>query len=227
MTLDEVLKNLNILHVESDNRVRKSISKTLNIICKNIFEANSAENALTIYSQKKPDIIITDIDLPEMNGIDFVKKIREKNYAIPIILLTYYKDEKFLLEAVKLHLEDYLIKPVSFPKLIDGLEKCTRKIMKNNLFELKFETGYRYNLKSELFSKDNKIVKLTKKEKLLFDILFSNRNNLITYGYIEDVVWEGAQMSKGSLKLLINKIRKKVGKNNIISESEIGYKMTI
>ena len=86
----KILKNLNILYIEDEKNIRLNIKKTLELFCENVFDAENILNAKEILTKQRIDIIISDINLPDMSGIDFVKEIRIKDKTIPIILLFYY-----------------------------------------------------------------------------------------------------------------------------------------
>jgi two-component system, OmpR family, response regulator VanR len=106
--LDNVLKNLNILYIEDEENIRKNISKTLRLLSKEVYDVESIENANKIIKNKRIDIIISDINLGNENGLDFIKKLRVNDKNIPVILLSAYTDTKYLLDAAKLKLVDYL-----------------------------------------------------------------------------------------------------------------------
>jgi DNA-binding NtrC family response regulator len=121
--LQNILKNLTILYIEDDDFIRESVTKTLNLLCKDVIAIENCDDGYAIYRQVKPNIIISDIILNNISGIEFVQLIREENTTIPIILLTASIDTKNLLDAVKLKLINYLVKPVSFEILLDTLKK--------------------------------------------------------------------------------------------------------
>ncbi len=111
------LKLLKILCVEDNKGVRKRLVNTLNFYFKEVIEAEDGEEAYEIYQGIKVDAIMTDIDMPNMNGITLVKKIRAKDSDIPLIILTAYSNEEYLLELINLKINHFILKPINAQKL--------------------------------------------------------------------------------------------------------------
>ena len=222
------LKNLTVLYVEDDDEVRENIASSLVYFVKSVDSASNGDKAYEIYKKISPDIIITDIDMPGMNGLELAARVRESDGFIPIVVITAYTTEEFLLDAVSLHLERYLVKPVTLSKLKESLESCYHKLKELNRISIKFSTGYSYNLTSHIMEDENgELVALQNKEKLLLELLIKNINAVTYYSEIEDEVWEGEALNRGSLKALVLKLRKKLGKDSVMNENELGYRLRI
>lgn len=226
--MKNILKYLTVLYIEDDEEVRVNLSDSMSNMVKKVFSASNYDEALDIYDEVKPDIIFTDIDIPGKNGLELVKEIREEDSNIPIVVLTAYKTENFLMEAVSLHLESYIIKPISYQNLKEALFDCSEKLIERNRFEIVFQNGSKYNLHTQIFTnKNNVIEKLQHKEKLLLETLIELNNELVLYDIIEEYVWDGDNLNKGTLKVLVGKLRQKIGKTSIINENEQGYRLII
>ncbi len=222
------LKNLTVLYVEDDNEVRENIANSLSYFVKHVESASNGDEAYELYEKISPDIIITDIDMPGMNGLELSARVRESDSFIPIVITTAYRTEEFLLDAVSLHLERYIVKPISLAKLKDSLESCYDKLKELNRIDIHFPTSYTYNITSHIMEDENgEIVTLQNKEKLLLELLIKNINAVTYYSEIEDEVWDSQELNKGSLKALILKLRKKIGKDSIVNENELGYRLHI
>ncbi len=222
------LKNLRVLYVEDDNEVRENIATSLAYFVKSVDSASNGDDAYRIYKKISPDIIITDIDMPGMNGLELTARVRESDSFIPIVVTTAYTTEEFLLDAVSLHLERYIVKPVTLAKLKESLESCYDKLNELNRVSIRFPTGYSYNLKSHIMENENgELITLQNKEKLLLELLIKNIDSVTYYSEIEDEVWEGEELNRGSLKALVLKLRKKLGKESVVNESELGYRLHI
>ncbi len=222
------LKNLKVLYVEDDDEVRENIASSLAYFVKSVDSASNGDEAYDIYKKISPDIIITDIDMPGMNGLELAARVRENDSFIPIVVITAYTTEEFLLDAVSLHLERYLVKPVTLAKLKESLESCYEKLKELNKIAITFSTGYTYNMTSHIMEDENgELVALQNKEKLLLELLIRNINVVTYYSEIEDEVWEGEALNRGSLKALVVKLRKKLGKDSVMNENELGYRLRI
>ena len=222
------LKNLTVLYVEDDDEVRENISKSLSYFVKNVVSAADGNEGYELYEKVSPDIIITDIDMPGMNGLELAARVRESDSFIPIVVTTAYTTEEFLLDAVSLHLERYIVKPISLAKLKESLISCYDKLKELNRVNIKFSTGYTYNITSQIMEDENgELVSLQNKEKLLLELLIKNIHSVTYYSEIEDEVWDGEELNRGSLKALVLKLRKKLGKDSILNENELGYRLHI
>lgn len=226
--LNNILKKLSILYVEDEENIRNNIKKVLDLYCENIYAVASVEDALTIKESNRVDIIISDINLPKTNGIDFIKELRKNDKTIPVILLTAYTDKDYLLEATKLKLVDYLTKPIDFKTLHVALLKCVQDILDNSRYIISFNNGIQYNvLHKKLFDKKDKIeIALTSKELNLLDYLITHNNRVISHDEIKFNIWEDEfEATDSALKNLLNKLRKKIGKETISNISGVGFRL--
>ena len=225
---NKILKNLNILYIEDEKNIRLNIKKTLELFCENVLDAENILNAKEILTTSRIDIIISDINLPDMSGIDFVKEIRISDKTIPIILLSAYTDKEFLLEATKLKLVDYLTKPINFKDLNNALQKCVEEILDNSRYIITFKNNIQYNVSHNCLIDDNKKeeIHLTNKELDLLNFLIKNNNRVCSAEELKSAIWDDyLEATDSALKNLLNKIRKKIGKESIINISGVGYKL--
>ena len=225
---NKILKNLNILYIEDEKNIRLNIKKTLELFCENVFDAENILNAKEILTKQRIDIIISDINLPDMSGIDFVKEIRIRDKTIPIILLSAYTEKEFLLEATKLKLVDYLTKPINFKDLNNALQKCVEEILDNSRYIITFKNNIQYNVSHNCLIDDNKKeeIHLTNKELDLLNFLIKNNNRICSADELKSVIWDDyLEATDSALKNLLNKVRKKIGKESIINISGVGYKL--
>lgn len=118
------LQTLKVLYAEDEEGIRKNIADSLRYYVKEVFETSNGDEAYRIYQDKASDIILSDIHMPILNGIELVKKIREQDRKTPIIMITAHIDKKYLMDAVELHMEKYLVKPIDLDILLQTLEKC-------------------------------------------------------------------------------------------------------
>ena len=133
-----ILHNFNILYLEDDENLLKHTRDILEDFVNNIYAVKTISEALDILLNKKVDVIISDILLKDENGIDFLKHIKNKNINIPTILTTAHTDTQYLLDAIRLKVENYIIKPINIKELLDSLHDILlpiaqkKEIQKNN-----------------------------------------------------------------------------------------------
>ena len=133
-----ILHEFNVLYLEDDENLLKHTKDILEDFVNNIYAVKTISEALDILLNKKVDVIISDILLKDENGIDFLKHIKNKNINIPTILTTAHTDTQYLLDAIRLKVENYIIKPINIKELWDSLHDIVlpiaqkKEIQKNN-----------------------------------------------------------------------------------------------
>ena len=217
------LKKSTILLAEDEENLRNSFKKILLLYVNEVYTASDGEEAFEIYNRCKPDILITDLKMPKLNGLELIKIIRKENENIPIIVTSAYTDQSFLLESIKLSLVEYAIKPIREINLSQLLESCANILLKNSktIINLGNQNFYDYDNKN-FISKGNNIL-LTNKEISFFEILLAHKGTLVTKSDIEDKLYIYEEAPPSALKNLVFKLRKKLKVDVIKSVSKLGY----
>lgn len=219
-----------ILFIEDEKAIRDNYVQFLKRYFRNVYEAGDGEEAYKIYREKKPQILIVDINIPKLNGIDLLKKIREFDHTTKAIMLTAHSDINFLLEATSLKLTKYLVKPATRAELKEALILVTKELSQYNISSkhlLYLKDGYSWNYEThELF--DNEQIILTDKERQLFVLLCSNINIIYTYEDIIYELWSSYDDDKiVPLKTIVKNLRKKLPPQTIKNIFGVGYKIDI
>ncbi len=201
-------KEFTLLYIEDDDGVREITLSILRRMFKESYEAKDGETGYQLYLEKKPDIIITDIRMPKMDGIALIKKIREQDQETKIIITTAFSDEKYLIEAVELNLERYIVKPLTKRNLIPALEKAVESITVEK--KLLITKDFYYNYQTGLFYQDEESVEMTKKELEFLRLLAQHHERVVTYTEIEHQLWGEEYMSFNSLRTMVGFLRKKI-----------------
>lgn len=216
-----------ILYIEDDNYIREYINEFLKRFNSNIYLASNAEDGLEIYKKHKPDIMIVDINLPNMSGIELISQIRKNDNFTRIIISTAYTNKEFTLQAIELNITRYLVKPITSKDLIAALQKALDELYKNSTDYSTIDLGEEFFfdiIKEELYKKDEHI-SLRKKELELLKFFISNRNKSITYRMLEAQVWEDSVMTLDAIRSQIRNIRKKTHSKIVKNISGVGYKL--
>lgn len=124
MALDEIkadLKKLDILIVEDGKDIINIMHRTFKMVVNNIDLASNGSEALLHYNKNKPDLILTDIRMPHMDGNEFIKKLRQKDSKTPIVVITAYEEE--LKEEDKKLVNAIFSKPINFISLINKINE--------------------------------------------------------------------------------------------------------
>lgn len=217
------LSNINVLIVEDDEMTAFGIKQSLSLYCKKIDIAQDGIVGFEKFERNKPDVVIADINMPEMNGLEMVKIMHEISPHLPVIIMTSYDSSENMLESINQRVYSYLRKPIQIEDLQTQLLMATKDIY-NSIVLLKNKFSYNKNTKI-LKNKDNESIDLTKTEKKLFHLLAANVDSVVEFLVIENYVWESKSMSSEALRMCIKKIRAKTYNSIIENIQGCGYRM--
>ena len=225
--LKNINKNIKILYVEDDEIARENGIEYLQNFFEQIYEASDAIKALQLYEKYQPDIIITDIQMPKLNGLEFVKKIRQKDKKTQIIIITAFCDRDYLLKAIELQLVKYLVKPVKEKEFEEALFLCVNSLQEDNSNIIKLDDNSYFDTFNKNLVIKNEIIKLRTKEILFLELLIKNKNRYVSYEEIENYVWSDSVMTKDALKTLVKNLKTKIPKDLIMNLTNSGYKIDV
>ena len=220
-----------ILFVEDEEATRKNYVTYLKMLFVDVFEAEDGEEAYKIYKEKKPDIMIIDINIPKLNGLELLGKIRLKDQQTKALMLTAHTDTDFLLSAASLKLTNYLVKPVSRKALKSAIEEVIAELSQFEVLSRKtifLQEDYYWDVDKEELVKHNKSITLTKKEKKVLQCLLSTVNRTFTSEEIVLFAWENFdEGNDNTLKQIIKKLRLKLPRDTIENVFGVGYRLVI
>ncbi len=220
-------KNIKVLYVEDDDVARENAIEYLENFFEQIYEASDAIVALQLYEKYKPDIIITDIQMPKLNGLEFVKRIRQKDKKTQIIIITAFCDKDYLLSAIELGLVKYLVKPVREKEFEEALFLCVDSLENSHSNIVKLDSNTTFDTFNKNLVVNGEIVKLRTKELSFLELLLKNKNRYVSYSEIENFVWDDGVMTKDALKTLVKNLKTKIPKNLILNLTNSGYKIDV
>ena len=217
-----ILKTLSILYAEDDLIIQKSISRILKMFFREVFVANDGNEALEIYQNNKIDVLMLDYMMPNLDGYQTAKFIRQINKKIPIIIVSAYTDKEKLLNAIELNLIKYLEKPILHENLINVFNSVILSLEENNLILQKLDENSYYSFITKNVTKGNKEIILTKNEVLFLELLLYNPNQLISKEIIEDKVFKET-VDENTLRNMVYRLRKKLDTESIVTLRDFGY----
>lgn len=223
----ENFKKYTVLYIEDDEGVRTINSRFLKRMFDKLYEAKDGEEGYELYKKYHPDIILTDIKMPKLDGISLAKKIRKDDENTKIIISTAFSDKEYLIEAIELKLEKYIIKPLTNRNLLPALTKAVEALDKERDFTFYLDENFYFDSNSSQFFLNNEVMDLTKKELNFLKLLILNKDRVVSYEEIEKFVWNDEYMSFNSLRTTIGFLRKKIPFNCIKNISNIGYKLNL
>jgi len=217
-----VFKSLSILYAEDDLIIRESITRILNMFFKNVFVASDGNEALELYQNNKIDVLMLDYVMPNLDGYQTAKIIREFNKKIPIIIASAYTDKEKLLNAIELNLIKYLEKPILYDDLVKVFNSVVTHLEDNNLLFTKLTKDYYYFFTTKKIVTKEKEIILTKNEILFLELLLDKPNQLISKESIEENVFKES-VDENTLRNLVYRLRKKMECDIIVTIKDLGY----
>lgn len=220
------LDPMSLLYIEEDHNRRLHYTHILKSLCSRVHIGVKRDEAFRLYEKLCPKLLIMEIDDEE--GISILKKIREHDQSLRIIILSQHSDTKYLLEAIELDISRYLIQPVSREQLKEALEKVKSEVEEGNASKsiyLDNALFYQADLQSLVY--EGKTVALNKKEARLLELLLEYKNKFITYSHIQKHIWPNTTASSSSLRTLVKNLRKKGMSELIKNSSGTGYMLSI
>ena len=214
---------MKVLLVEDNKNISKALTYSLE---KNKYEVLNAETitrAQDLLNQDKIDLIILDITLPDGNGFDLYKCIKEK-YDISTIFLTAKDDEDNIVKGLELGAEDYITKPFSTRELLARINKI---ILRNKKKKKKKIKDITCDIDKMCIYKNNEKINFSSLELKIVMLLFTNLNKVISREYIIEKIWDwtGNDVYDNTVTVYMKRIRQKLGTTIITTVKGVGYRI--
>lgn len=228
--MSNLFEKYTVLYAEDNIESRKSYVSFLKTFFRNVYEAEDGEQALRLYYEHKPDILILDINMPKEDGLSLSRKIRQIDKITKIILLTAYLDQEKLLLATDLFLTKYLHKPVRREEFVDVLRKALHEIESERSVAGKIflKEDYVWDTAARKLLCKGKEIRLTKNEAALLECLSARQGNVVTVQEITYTFWDLGRekdLTIDGLKGIIKRLRKKLPEESIENIFGVGYRL--
>ncbi|EDO8526834.1 response regulator [Campylobacter jejuni] len=224
--MSQECKELIILVVEDEIKTRESMINILSERFSKVIGAQNGDEGLKKFKKFKPDLVITDIAMPIMDGLDMAREIKEISDDVPIVVLSAYSEKERLLRSIDIGIDKYLIKPVDIEELFKVLDYLIGEKIEANML-VKISEEYQFNkTKRTLIYSGGEIV-LTKKELAFISLLLKQPGALVLHEDIKKNVWIGEHVSDTAVRTFIKRVRDKVGEKFIKNVPGLGYKINI
>ena len=222
MDVLDILADKKVLYAEDEKGIRKHISEVLELFFDKVVSVEDGLEATYEMDVASYDVLMFDICMPHLDGLEALRKIRQKDKKIPIIILSAHTEEEYLWKAVELKISKYLVKPYDKQHLIEALKVVALELVDNNL-EIKLKNGCIYNPVKKIVCEGNKNIQLTLKESRLLEYFIKRENQSVTFDDIGEYLWDMEIPTKEAIKSVVKELRKKIGKECIKNVYGIGY----
>jgi len=217
------LKNIKILLAEDEKSLASLMQSAIGDFCESFTVVYNGEEGLKAYQEINPDIVITDIMMPKVNGLDMSRAIRLINPEQIIVVLSAYSETDKLLTAIDLEIKKYFIKPFDPDELLDYLCQAVQKIEIKKL--ISSSENYIFNTKTKKLYRDKEPINLTRREVDFIELLINQSDNFIDDESIKKRLWSEKNVSDDRVRTFIRRLRKKTSKDLIKNVSGQGYSL--
>ncbi|MFK0484093.1 butyrate response regulator transcription factor BumR [Campylobacter jejuni] len=224
--MSQEYKELIILVVEDEVKARESMINILSERFSKVIGAQNGDEGLKKFKKFKPDLVITDIAMPIMDGLDMAREIKEISDDVPIVVLSAYSEKERLLRSIDIGIDKYLIKPVDIEELFKVLDYLIGEKIEANML-VKISEEYQFNKTKRTLIHNGKEIVLTKKELAFISLLLKQPGVLVLHEDIKKNVWIGEHVSDTAVRTFIKRVRDKVGEDFIKNVPSLGYKINI
>lgn len=207
-------------------KTRESLINVLSERFSKVIGAQNGDEGLKKFKKFKPDLVITDIAMPIMDGLDMAREIKEISDDVPIVVLSAYSEKERLLRSIDIGIDKYLIKPVDIEELFKVLDCLVGEKIEANML-VKISEEYQFNKTKRTLIHNGKEIVLTKKELAFISLLLKQPGVLVLHEDIKKNVWIGEHVSDTAVRTFIKRVRDKVGEDFIKNVPSLGYKINI
>jgi two-component system KDP operon response regulator KdpE len=223
---------LRVLIADDERTIRRFLRATLKSKGISVLEACDGAQAVDMALNSRPDAVILDLGLPDMDGIEAVKKIRERS-VVPIIILSVREDESDKIGALDAGADDYLTKPFNAGELLARLRTILRRLSPGKEGPVYKSGALEVDISRHAVTVDGKAVKLTPVEFDIIKILVMNAGKVLTHKMILKGIWgkkEDPEDAMHLLRVTISNLRNKIEPDpdrpeHIITEPGVGYRL--
>lgn len=224
--MSQECKELIILVIEDEVKTRESMINILSERFSKVIGAQNGDEGLKKFKKFKPDLVITDIAMPIMDGLDMAREIKEISDDVPIVVLSAYSEKERLLRSIDIGIDKYLIKPVDIEELFKVLDYLIGEKIEANML-VKISEEYQFNKTKRTLIYSGEEIVLTKKELAFISLLLKQPGALVLHEDIKKNVWIGEHVSDTAVRTFIKRVRDKVGEDFIKNVPSLGYKINI
>lgn len=224
-----------IIVIEDDPAIRKFLRTSLSTQGFTVFEAETGKQGITEAGMRKPDLVVLDLGLPDMDGVDVIKSLRVWS-NVPIIVLSARSHEQHKIDALDLGADDYLTKPFGFGEFLARVRVALRHAnrapnsQQGEVFNIE---NLRIDLNKRLVTVDDREVRLTPIQYRLLAVLVKHAGKVMTHQQILKEVWGPSyQENAHYLRIYMSQLRQKLEKDPtqpkfLLTESGVGYRFKL
>jgi two-component system, OmpR family, KDP operon response regulator KdpE len=220
------------LVVDDEPAIRRFLRTSLRAEGYDLVEAETGEAALAEIRRRPPDLVMLDLGLPGISGLDVIRQLREEGSAVPIIVLTSRTDEAGKVEALDLGADDYVTKPFGMDELLARMRAALRHRLQQEGEKPLFRSGdLAVDLVRRIVTVRGAEVKLSPREYDILRLLILHVGKVLTHRFMLKEVW-GGEADVQYLRIYIRQLRQKIEPDperplHIVTETGVGYRLRL
>ena len=218
------LKDLKVLLVEDEEKLASLLKSSIGDYFYSFSIANDGKDGLDKFTKVLPDIVISDIMMPKLDGLQMAQKIKKINPNVPIIILSAFSEKEKLLNAIDVGVVKYFIKPFDPDELLEYIVTLSKTIKSEPLV---FNDGFTFNKTKRSLYKEDKYVPLTKREVVFMELLIDNISTITDSELIKETLWKDGKGTDVTLRSFIKRLRIKTSKDLINNIKGEGYQIVL
>ena len=211
--------------VEDEKTIRENLASMLKFFFKEVYIAIDGYDGLDKYENYLPDIIMTDLKMPNMSGFELITELQKRQSKSYTIIVSAHTDTDLLLKAIHNGVDRYLIKPITENELFETFNAYLKKLDKELPQSIELEKNMYFDLNKNQILLNEEELHLNKKETMLMKLLCSDTNKTFSYEEIEYQVWGSDSMSLSAIRSVVRDLRKKIGQDYVVNISGVGYRL--
>jgi two-component system KDP operon response regulator KdpE len=219
-----------VLIVDDEPAILRFLRTSLSAQGYQTIEAETGAQALTMLARSRVDVVVLDLGLPDLDGLEVLKRLRESGSSVPVIVLSSRADEPGKVKALDLGADDYVTKPFGMDELLARLRAALRHRLQQQGEKPVFHSGdLSVDIVRRIVTSRGQEVKLTPREYDLLRLLVSHAGKVLTHKFILREVW-GAETDVQYLRIYIRALRQKIEleperPQHILTEQGVGYRL--
>lgn len=220
-----------VMLVEDEATAREILSFYLSTLFDEVLVAKDGEEGVALFKAHQPiDLIITDIKMPNMDGMSMIEAIREHQEDQKFIIVSAHKEEELLLRSINLRVIGYFVKPLDIDTVMEILQKAKAEVLREKRDSMEqnsiwINSTFRFDTHTLLlYNKDSNLVPLSKKELELLQTLVENQGHIVTVTQCKEALWGDTQTSDATFRTLMKRLKDKIREDDfILSRKGQGY----
>lgn len=219
---NRALKELKILLVEDEENLARLLKEGIGDNFHSFNVASDGIEGMELFEKIKPDIVITDIMMPRLSGLEMAAKIKESDPLVPIIILSAFSEKEKLFSAIDIGITKYFLKPFDTDELLDYIESISSKLTNKTVSLI---DGFIFNKTTNSLYKNDRYVPLSKNEIRFLTLFFDSKDNVVNDDMIKESLWNDKEASDERVRTFIRRFRAKTSKKLIQNIKGVGYRL--